>query len=103
VRSSLLAAVAAVQHCARSNGVSILVEDAGAGLRKSVPPGDEVRCRVAMPCSAFVTRHDVMWLQERAKRMVGDAAAASASSFFVSAVLNEFVVQARFLCKWITV
>jgi hypothetical protein len=43
VRSSLLAAVIAVQEYARSCGVCIVVEDAGAGLRKSVPPGDEVR------------------------------------------------------------
>ncbi len=43
VRSSLLAAVSAVEEHARSNGVSILLEDAGAGLRKTVPPGDEVR------------------------------------------------------------
>ena len=55
VRSSLIAAVSAVQEQARSSGVSIVVEDAGAGLRKTVPPGDEV-CLVAPP---IVRR--VMW------------------------------------------
>ena len=55
VRSSLIAAVSAVQEQARSSGVTIVVEDAGAGLRKTLPPGDEV-CFDAPP---IVRR--VMW------------------------------------------
>ena len=47
----MLAAVSAVEEHARSNGVSILVEDAGAGLRKTVPPGDEVR--QSQPSTAY--------------------------------------------------
>jgi hypothetical protein len=50
VRGSLLAALDAVQAHARSCGVSIVVDDAGAGLRKTVPPGDEVRS--LLPCIA---------------------------------------------------
>ncbi len=43
----MLAAVAAVQEYARSCGVSIVVDDAGAGLRKTVIPGDEVPLHAA--------------------------------------------------------
>jgi hypothetical protein len=43
MRSSLLAAVGAVQEHARSCGVSIIVDDAGAGLRKALQPGYAVR------------------------------------------------------------
>jgi hypothetical protein len=85
VRSSLLAAVTAVQEHARSCGVSIVVEDAGAGLRKSVPPGDEVR----VSNSPAPPLRGVMRLQAKTRQMVDAAAALSASSFFVSAVLNE--------------
>lgn len=65
--------------------MSIVVEDAGAGLRKSVPPGDEVRVS-NLPAPPL---RGVMRLQAKARRMVDAAAALSASSFFVSAVLNE--------------
>lgn len=94
VRSSLLAAVTAVQEHARSCGVSIVVEDAGAGLRKSVPPGDEVRVSV-LPAPPL---RNVMRLQAKARRMVDAAAALSASSFFVSAVLNESGYRYCSLC-----
>ena len=96
-----------VQAYARSNGVCIAVEDAGAGLRKMPPPVDEVMCckldimavdaRVLQRVTVYLPASCKLLLvtvwQLRAIRMVDRAAGESGSSFFLSAVVNECATQ----------